>query len=326
MMAALATGLLVLAALAFPLVGGEGYLTHLAITILVFSILAASLNLLMGYSGLVSIAHAAFFGVGGYTSGILSVKAGIPFWLALPAAAVMAGLVALGVGLPSFRTRGVYYIIVTVAFQLIASEIFENWDRMTGGGIGLKGIPRPGPHFVTKVQYYYLTLAVAALAHGAIVRIVRSPIGLALSAIRDSESKARMMGVNPLHYKVLVFVAASTLAGLAGSLYVHYLNFAHPDFFNFGVSVDLFLAVMLGGAGTLSGPIFGVVVLEAIREVLHEFAAVRLLIFGALLIVLILFLPQGVLPPIMRRLRKRPPAGPAAAQRAGGLAVSGPPA
>jgi branched-chain amino acid transport system permease protein len=301
-------GLVVVAALVFPLVGGEGYFTHLVITILIFSILASSLNLLMGYSGLVSIAHAAFFGIGGYTSGILAVKAGVSFWLGLPASAVVAGVVALGVGLPSFRTRGVYYIIVTVAFQLIASEIFDNWDRMTGGGVGLKGIPRPGTLFMTKVGYYYLTLAVAAGAHLAIVRIVRSPIGLALSAIRDNETKARMMGVNPRHYKVLVFVAASSLAGVAGSLYVHYLEFAHPDFFNFAVSIDLFLAVMLGGAGTLSGPIFGVLVLEVIREILHEFAALRLFIFGGLLIVLILFTPEGVLPPILRRLRKLLPA------------------
>ena len=113
-----------------------------------------------------------------------------------------------------------------------------------------------------------------------------------------------MLGVNPLHYKVLVFVAASALAGLAGSLYVHYLGFAHPDFFNFAVSVDLFLAVMLGGPGTLSGPIFGVVVLEVIREALHELVALRLLIFGLLLIVLILFMPEGLLPPLRQRLAR----------------------
>lgn len=297
-------GLAVTAALVFPLVGREGYFTHVAITMLIFSILASSLNLLMGYGGLVSIAHAAFFGIGGYTSGILAVRAGVPFWLALPAAAVVAGAVALAVGLPSFRTRGVYYIIVTVAFQLIASEIFDNWDRMTGGGLGLKGIPRPGPLFSTKVGYYYLTLAVGALAHFVIARVVRSPIGLALSAIRDNETKARMLGVNPLHYKVLVFVAASALAGLAGSLYVHYLGFAHPEFFNFAVSVDLFLAVMLGGAGTLAGPIFGVVALEVIREALHELVALRLLIFGVLLIVLILFMPEGLLPPLRQRLAR----------------------
>jgi len=295
-------------ALVFPWAGGEGYFTHLAITVLIFSILASSLNLLMGYSGLVSIAHAAFFGVGGYTSGILAVRAGLPFWVGLPAAAVVAAAVALAIGLPSFRTRGVYYIIVTVAFQLIASEIFDGWGGMTGGGLGLRGIPRPGALFQTKVGYYYLTLAVAAAAHFAIVRLIRSPVGGALTAIRDNETKARMMGIHPLRYKVFVFTAASGLAGLAGSLYVHYLEYAHPEFFNFAVSVDLFLAVMLGGAGTLWGPLFGVVALEAIREVLHELVALRLLIFGALLVVLILFLPEGLLPPLVRQVRRLAPA------------------
>lgn len=295
-----------LVALAFPLAGGEGYFTHLAITALIFSILASSLNLLMGYSGLVSIAHAAFFGIGGYTSGILAVRLGLPFWLCLPAALGVTALVALGTGLPSFRTRGVYYIIVTVALQLIASEVFDGWDRMTGGGLGLKGIPRPGPLFTTKVAYYYLTLGVAVAAHLAIARIVRSPIGLTLMAIRDNETKALMLGASPLRYKVFAFVAASALAGVAGSLYVHYLEFAHPEFFNFAVSVDLFLAVMLGGAGTLGGPMVGVVVLEVMRELLHGLVALRLLIFGVLLIALILFLPGGVLPPLGRWVRPRP--------------------
>jgi branched-chain amino acid transport system permease protein len=299
--AAIAVG--AVAASVFPLIGREGYFTHLAIIVLIFSILATSLNLLMGYTGLVSIAHAAFFGIGGYTSGILAVRAGLPFWLALPASAVVAAIVALAIGLPSFRTRGVYYIIVTVAFQIIASEIFDNWDGMTGGGLGLKGIPRPGPLFATKVGYYYLTLLVAAVVHVAIVRMIRSPIGLTLQAVRDNETKARMMGASPLRAKVFVFVAASALAGVAGSLYVHYLEFAHPEFFNFAVSVDLFLAVMLGGAGTLWGPILGVIVLELLREALHALVALRLVIFGALLIVLILFMPEGLLPPLARRLR-----------------------
>jgi branched-chain amino acid transport system permease protein len=128
-------------------------------------------------------------------------------------------------------------------------------------------------------------------------------------AIRDNETKARMMGADPLQYKIFVFVLASVLAGLAGSVYVHYLEYAHPDFFNFFVSVDLFLTVMLGGAGTVYGPVFGVVVLEVIREVLHEFAALRLLLFGLLLIVIIVFVPEGLLAPAGRLLRRLAPQG-----------------
>ena len=292
----------------FPLVAGDGYLTHLVILMMISSVLATSLNLLMGFSGLVSMAHAAFFGIGGYASAILTARHGVSFWLALPIAVMVTALIALAIGVPSFRTRGIYYIIVTIAFQLIASEVFDNWSSMTGGGLGLKGIPRPGQLFASRLGYYYLTLVIVLAAHLLIVRVLRSPLGRALSAIRDNETKALMMGVSPLRYKLFAFVFASALAGVAGTLYVHYLEFAHPDFFNFAVSVDLFLTVMLGGAGTMYGPLFGVLVLELIREVLHEFVALRLLLFGALLIALILFLPEGVLLPLARRLRRLFPA------------------
>lgn len=266
----------------------------------------------MGYTGLVSIAHAAFFGIGAYTSGILMLRAGLSFWLALATATLVTAVIALAIGLPSFRTRGIYFIIVTVAFQLIASEVFDNWYDLTGGGLGLRGVPRPGPialplgvlSFEPRITYYYLVLLVAVLVHLAVVRVLRSPVGLVLMAVRDNETKARMMGVNPLGYKTFSFVFGSALAGLAGSLYAHYLEYAHPDFFSFAISVDVFLAVILGGAGTLWGPALGVLLLEAMREVLLEFAALRLLIFGALLIVLMAFLPEGLAGPIGRVARR----------------------
>lgn len=310
------TGILkaaIFSALAFivPLIGGEGYLTHMAISILIFSVLASSLNLLMGYTGLVSIAHGAFFGIGAYTSSILVVRHGVSFWVAMVIAFAFTALVALGIGLPSFRTRGIYYIIVTVAFQLIASEIFDNWYVMTGGGLGLRGVPRPEPlpwlpdlRFDSKVSYYYLVLVMALVLHCAIIRVIRSPLGISLMAIRDNETKALMMGVSPLAYKTFAFVFASGLAGLAGSFYAHYLEYANPEFFSFFVSVDLFLAVMLGGTGTVWGPPFGVLVLEVLREVLHEFAALRVFLFGLLLIALIVFLPEGLLPPLARAVRR----------------------
>lgn len=300
-------------ALGFPLLGGEGYFTHLAITILIFSIFASSLNLLLGYTGLVSIAHGAFAGIGAYTSGILVLRHGVPFWVSLPAAAAFTGLIALAIGPPSFRTRGIYYIIVTVAFQIIATELFEGWYTLTGGGLGLRGIPRPAPislpflpvlSFRSKVAYYYLVFLIALAVQFGISRIVRSSLGASLMAIRDNETKAVMMGISPLRYKIFVFVLASALAGLGGSLYVHYLEYAHPDMFNFFVSVDMFLIVVLGGAGTLYGPLLGVVLLEMLREALHEFVALRLLIYGVLLVVIILFLPEGLLKPLSERVRR----------------------
>ena len=302
----------------FPFIGKEGYLTHLAVTILIFSILASSLNLLMGYTGLVSMAHGAFFGIGAYTSGVLMIRAGFPFLIALALATAFTGLIALGLSIPSFRTKGIYYVIVTIAFQLIVSEIFDGWYSMTGGGLGLRGIPKPGQltlpivgtlSFQSKFGYYYLVLIFTVLIHLGIARLIQSPVGISLEAIRDNETKALMMGLNPLLYKIFVFVLASGLAGLAGGLYVHYLEFSHPDLFNFFVSVDLFLMVMLGGAGTFFGPPFGVLVLEMIREVLHEFVALRLFLYGVLLVTFIIFLPEGLLKPLASLFRRFTSAG-----------------
>jgi branched-chain amino acid transport system permease protein len=315
-LAAAAVGLL-----ALPRLTGEGYLLHLAVETLLFVMLASSLNLLMGFAGLVSIAHAAFFGIGGYAAGILALKHGVPMWIALGLAPLVTAAVALAVGLPSFRTRGIYYIIVTVAFQLIASEVFDNWYAMTGGGLGLRGVPRPPPlpflpgvSFGRSVPFYYLVLLVAAAVQALLVGIVRSPLGVTLMAVRDNETKARMMGVNPLGPKTLAFALAAAIAGLAGGLYVSYLEYANPEFFTFGVSIDLFLAVILGGVGTLWGPAFGVVVLEVVRELLRETVALRLLLFGALLVVLIVFVPEGLLPSLGRLVRRRRSARPADAR------------
>ena len=301
----------------FPFIGKEGYLTHLAIAMLIFSILSSSLNLLMGYTGLVSIAHGAFFGIGAYTSATLMMRAGFPFLAALVVATAFTGLIALAIGIPSFRTKGIYYVIVTIAFQLIVSEIFDGWYAMTGGGLGLRGIPKPGQislpllgalSFKSKVSYYYLAFFFTLLIHWGIARLIKSPVGISLMAIRDNETKALMMGLNPLFYKIFVFVLASGLAGLAGGLYVHYLEFAHPDLFSFFVSVDIFLMVMLGGAGTFFGPPFGVFVLEMIREFLHEFVALRLFIYGVLLVVIIIFLPEGLLKPLTLLVKRIVPA------------------
>jgi ABC-type branched-subunit amino acid transport system permease subunit len=194
-----------------------------------------------------------------------------------------------------------------VALQLIATEVFNNWHTVTGGGVGLKGIPRPSALFASRISYYYLVLGITVTVHWLIARLVRSPLGLGLMAIRDNETKAMMMGLSPLPYKTVAFVLAAGLAGLAGSLYAHYMEYAHPDFFNFFVSVDIYLMVILGGAGTPYGPAVGVVIVELLRETLHEFTALRLLLFGALLIAVINFLPGGLLPPILGRFARRPP-------------------
>jgi branched-chain amino acid transport system permease protein len=304
------------ALLVLPQVGGEGYFTHMAVTMLIFSMLASSLNLSLGYTGLVSVAHAAFFGIGAYTSGNVVLRLRLSFWVALVLAGLVTMVVAAAIGIPSFRTRGVYYIIVTVAFQMIMSELFDNWYSMTQGGLGLRGIPRPSPMFQSRVSYYYLVLGVALVVHVLLARTIRSPVGRALMAIRDNETRAQMMGLNIRHFKILAFTLSAGVAGLAGSLYAHYMEYANPEFFNFAVSVDVYLMVIVGGAGTIAGPIVGVLFVEILRELLHGLVALRLVLFGVMLIVLITFLPGGIVKAVTEVTKKRTGRRPAIAVRA----------
>jgi branched-chain amino acid transport system permease protein len=196
---------------------------------------------------------------------------------------------------------------------MIVSEVFDNWYSMTQGGLGLRGIPRPSALFQSRVSYYYLVLGIALVAHGLLARTIRSPFGRALMAIRDNETRAQMMGLNVRHYKTLAFALSAGVAGLAGSLYAHYMEYANPEFFNFAVSVDVYLMVILGGAGTIAGPIVGVLFVEILREVLHGLVALRLVLFGVMLIALITFLPGGIVRTLMagtRRLGRRRPTTP----------------
>jgi branched-chain amino acid transport system permease protein len=289
------------------------YHLHVLIMAGIFTILALSLNLLLGYTGQLSLGHTAFFGIGAYTSALLALKLEWSFWLALPGAALMAGLAGWAIGRLALKLRGAYFVLVTISFAGVISLVSINWMELTNGPLGLPGVPPPalGPwSFRTKSAYYYLVLAGAALAYLVCHRLVRSRIGRALVALRENEPLAESVGIDGTRYLVLAAVVSAALAGVAGSLYAHYTRFVSPEVFLFTYTVTMVIMVIAGGQGTLLGPVIGALLFTALPEALREAMAWQwqMLAYGVVLIVLVFFLPRGIVPTVerWRRSRARP--------------------
>lgn len=292
------------------------YFCHLAILIGLYTILAVSLNLIIGYCGQVSLGHAAFYGLGAYTSALLSLHWQVPFLLALAAAILVAALFGLGLGIPTLRLRDDYLAIVTLGFGVIMELIMLNLE-LTGGPDGLTRIPVPriwGYTFKTKPAYLLLVTVVVVLVLLLLRQLVISRHGRALRAIRDHELTAQVMGINTAAYKIVIFTLAAGLAGLAGSLYAHYITFINPESFGLHTSIQVLTMVVLGGMGSIGGSMAGAAVLTILPEVLRGIADYQDLVYGALLVIMLLWRPQGlfgkgklsakfVLP---RRARRRP--------------------
>lgn len=280
-------------------------------------ILVASLDLLVGLSGLISLGHAAFWGIGAYTSGLLVLRAGVPFLVALPAAALAAAAAGVFIGYPSLRLRGHYLVLVTFIFGIIVTMLLTSLVELTRGPMGLPGIPfatLPVPWgaplvlntFHDKVPYYYLVLSVALFTLWLRARIVQSRMGRALVAVREDEDLGQTLGVDTHRYKVGVFALSTGCAGLAGSLYAHYTTFLAPEIFDYVASFDLFVMNLVGGAGTPAGPVVGPLLLTAVREALRSAHPVLgAVLFGVFLILTIVFLPQGLVGSWGRRAEGR---------------------
>jgi branched-chain amino acid transport system permease protein len=282
------------------------YHLHVLIMAGVFAILALSLNLLLGYTGQLSLGHAAFFGIGAYTSALLALKLEWSFWLALPSAAVAAGLAGWAIGRLALKLRGAYFVLVTISFAGVISLVSINWMELTNGPLGLPGVPPPelGPWSLrTKTAYYYLVLAAAALAYLVCHRLVYSRIGRALVALRENEPLAESVGIDGTRYLVLAAVVSAALAGVAGSLYAHYTRFVSPEVFLFTYTVTMVIMVIAGGKGTLVGPVVGALLFTALPEALREAMAWQwqMLAYGVVLVVLVFFLPRGIVPAITAR-------------------------
>jgi branched-chain amino acid transport system permease protein len=298
--AAWAVGALVL--LAAPFVLGQGYELHLLIIAAIFTILASSLSLLVGYAGLLSLGHAAFFGLGAYVSALLFLRAGVPMWGGLVAAAAVCAVAAWLVGGLVLKVRGNRFIITTVAFAEIMHLIAVNAVDLTRGQMGLDGVAAPKLtipgigtiDFSNKTAFYFLALAMAVLCVGTVARIVRSPIGWGLAALRENENLGEAVGVSAFRHAMIAFVVGGFFAGIAGALYAHYMQFVSPDLFLFSYTTTMLVMVVIGGKTTISGPIVGALIFTMLPEYLRVASDFRLVLLGAILLIAILVFPNGL--------------------------------
>jgi branched-chain amino acid transport system permease protein len=299
--------LLAVLALAVPFMFGP-YRVGQFTLVLAYAVAVLGLNLLVGYSGQISLGHGAFFALGAYVSAILIVKAGVPYLLTVPAAAAVSFAAGLLLGLPALRLRGLYLALVTLAVAVATPQLIKRFDGLTGGTQGLN-VDRPSPPGWVPLAddqfLYFLTLALAAALLVLGARFARGSIGRALIAIRDNETAARTMGVDLARYKAATFAVGSMLAGAAGALYVFSIGFVAPESFTLVVSFSFLAAVVVGGLATVAGAIFGALFIEFVpvysADVNEALAGV---IYGGVLILFMYALPDGVMG-LLRRLEAR---------------------
>jgi branched-chain amino acid transport system permease protein len=273
------------------------YVLHLAILAGIYIILTISLNLIIGYAGQVSLGHAAFYGIGAYASALVSMYWQFPFPAAALTALLVAGLCGFALGLPTLRLKEDYLAIVTLGFGVIVDLVFLNLE-ITGGPDGLPGIPSPrffGLNFREPWIFLMLVAITVLLVLGATYRLVDSYHGRALMAIRDHETTAQVMGINTPAYKIVIFTLAAALAGLAGSLYAHYITFINPESFGLHTSILILAMVVLGGMGSIMGSVLGAVILTILPELLRQTHGYQDLIYGGLLVGLLIWRPEGIM-------------------------------
>ena len=264
---------------------------------IIYVVLVVGYNYALGLTGLLSFAQIGFFAIGAYTSALLSVKGGVPFWIALPSAGVVSGLFGLVVGVPTIRIKGHYLAMVTLAFSEVVRIVLTNWKSVTGGGDGIIGIPDPSIGFIhisTKTGFYYLALGITAVMLLIAYRIDRSRYGRMFRAVRDTELAAEVMGINSTKIKVLAFVLSAVYAGIAGSLYAHSYNYISPEVFGVGQIVMVLAMLLVGGAGTISGAVLGAIILTVLPEYLRFVKEYYMFLFGVAIFLIVLFMPDGI--------------------------------
>lgn len=270
-----------------------------------YTILSTSLNLLVGYSGIFSLAHAAIYGIGAYASALAALKLGLGFWGGLVVAAATGALAAALVAIPSLRVAGDYYVVASFGLQVVLLAVFANWNSVTNGHAGLPGIPRPtlfGFVFDTPFKFVPLAVTLAALAYSISHRLVNSAFGRVLMALREDEIAAQAIGKNIVSFKVGIAVVSSAMGALSGSLYAHYITYINPSSFTLHESIFITCLVVLGGQERLAGPLVGSFILLALPEALKFLAIpdsiaapMRQGIYGVLLILFMYFRPGGIL-------------------------------
>jgi branched-chain amino acid transport system permease protein len=289
--------LFALAVVALGLAVANEYLFTLFNFIGINVILVVGLNLLLGYGGQISLGHAAFFGLGAYSSGILTATLGVNPWLALPAGLAVSGVTAFLIGVPALKLRGYYLAMATLGFGIIVYIILNEAAGLTGGPSGLAGIPSlslAGFPLNTARRLYWLIWPVVGLILALSANLVDSRTGRALRALHESESAAQSLAVDTARLKLKIFVWSALYASLAGSLYAHALNFIAPSSFTFMFSIKLVTMVVLGGMASIWGSLLGAAVLTVLPELLAAFQDYEVVIFGAILMIIMIFLPRGL--------------------------------
>jgi branched-chain amino acid transport system permease protein len=305
----LVLGTLLAAAILLPAVVRSPYVLHVAVLAAIYVILTLSLNLITGFCGQFSLGHAGFYGIGAYTAALLAVHLDSPFAGNLAAAAVLAGIAGFLIGLPTLRLGGIYLAMATLGFGEIIHLVLLNWLALTRGPLGIPAIPPPavlGLDLGTPVRQYYVALALAGLATVVVTRLVDSRFGEAIQAIREDETAAEALGVPTTRLKVLTFTVSAALAGLAGAFFAHYTTFISPGSFTLVESILVLSLLVFGGMGSVEGSIAGAVILTVAPEVFRFLAEYRMVIYGAVLLGLIIFRPQGLLGGIHLGLTRRP--------------------
>lgn len=285
------------ALLVLPLLVTSEYILRIAVLAGIYIILASSLNVTNGYTGLFSFGHAAFYGIGAYTAAILATRAGLSFWLTLPLAGVVSGAFGAAIALPTLRLRGIFLALVTIGFQEITFLVTLNWIGLTRGPMGIPGIPPPaiwGAPLTGNRGYYYLILALDLLVLFILSRIVASRVGRAFVAIREDEVAAQASGIATFRYKVLSFVIATVFAGAAGAFFAHHARFVSADSFRLDETFVILTMLIVGGMGSLLGPVIGAVFLVVLPEASRFLAEYRGVVYGLILIAVILFRPEGI--------------------------------
>jgi branched-chain amino acid transport system permease protein len=320
---ALFAGLLALA-IAFPMVAANDYYIYVMSLAYIMAIAAIGLNLILGYTGQLNLAHAGFMAIGAYTVGILTVDYGVPYWIAFVAAGLVAAALGLLAGLVSLRLKTHFFAIFTLCVGFIIYLVIEKADSLTHGTVGLMGIPAPtglGPiRFDSTWSQYYLVLAFLVASLWLMSRIVHSLLGRAFVAIRNSEDLAEALGISLMRTKVLAFVLSTFYAGIAGALYAGFVRFLGPGLALESHTFDMIAFILVGGIGTLFGPLLGAIILTWLTQSLQFLQDYRMIVFGPLLVLLVMFMPNGLIGFFNERRARRALAVPARNRASHGLA------
>jgi branched-chain amino acid transport system permease protein len=280
-------------------------LLHILILISIYAIVGMALNLVAGYTGLISLAQAGFYGIGAYVAALLSLNYGVSFLLAMPAAVFIVAVVGFLIGFPALRIRDDFFVIATFGFQIILFQVMNNWMELTNGPLGLPGIPQPelfGYRLTSHIDFLVLSLAFAVIVYFILRRLTRSPFGNVLRAIREDDVFALSLGKNVNLYKVTSFSVAAGLAAIGGAIYAYYITFIDPTSFTVNESIFMISIVIVGGAGRLEGSILGAIILVSLPELLRFVgmpssvaANMRQILYGGALVAFMMWRPKGIL-------------------------------